>query len=410
MKRTTLGRVGLSAAVVLSLTASACGASNGSSPAGTASGAGPAASTGPSSAATASAGGAPSASNGPSSAATASAGGAPSAPAAGQPLSGSVSGAGSSAQTAAMQAWVAGFQSSNPNVTVNYDSVGSGSGVSQFTSGGVDFAGSDKALTTAELATGKTRCKSAALDIPTYVSPIAIVYNLPGVKDLQLAPKTSAGIFAGKITTWNDPAIKADNPNANLPSTKITPVHRSDKSGTTNNFTDYLSKTAPSQWTGGATEVWPVSGGEAAKGTSGVVAAIKQGNGAIGYADDSQAGGLSKAKVKVGNTYVAPSANGAAATLADSKPVSGRPNGDLSIAINRTTAAAGAYPVLLVSYEIFCTTYSDAAKGGLVKGLLTYIVSSAGQQAAAKSAGSAPLPSSLATQAKASVDMIGSAG
>ena len=228
-----------------------------------------------------------------------------------------------------------------------------------------------------------------------------------GVKDLQLSPKTAAGIFRGKITTWNDPAIKADNPNATLPSTKITPVHRSDKSGTTNNFTDYLNQAAPDVWTDKAAEDWPVSGGESAKGTSGVVQAVGGGEGTIGYADDSQAGSLGKAKVKVGNGYSGPTADGAAKTLESSQPVTGRPDGDLAINIDRTPKAAGAYPVLLVSYEIFCTTYADAGNGNLVKGLLNYIVSPEGQQAAAKNAGSAPLPSSLVDKAKTSIAMIG---
>ncbi len=326
--------------------------------------------------------------------------------ASGSALSGNLNGAGSSAQSAAMAAWIAGFQQSNPSAQVNYDAVGSGAGVEQFLGGGVAFAGSDKALTDEQLTAGQSKCGSPALDIPTYVSPIAIVYNLPGVDDLQLSPATAAGIFAGTITSWNDAKIKADNPKAKLPSTKITPVHRSDKSGTTNNFTDYLSKSASDVWTGGATEVWPINGGESAKGTSGVVAVIKQGEGTVGYADDSQAGDLSKAKVKVGSGYSGPSAEGAAKTLSDSQKVSGRPDGDLTIDINRTTSADGAYPVLLVSYEIFCTKYTDASQGKLVKGLLSYIVSTDGQQAAAKAAGSAPLPSELAGQAKSSIDKV----
>lgn len=364
MKRTTLGRVFLPMTVVLTLSLSACGAKNENS----------------------------SASASPSS---------------GPSVSGTLNGSGSSAQSAAMAAWIAGLQKTDSGVQVNYDAVGSGAGVEAFTNGGVAFAGSDKALDDVQIKAGQKRCNSSALDIPTYVSPIAIVYNLPAVKDLQLSPATSAGIFAGTITMWNDTKIKADNPGATLPSTKITPVHRSDKSGTTNNFTDYLSKTAPDVWTGGAAEVWPVSGGESASGTSGVVAVIKQGAGTIGYADDSQSGGLQKAKVKVGSGFSAPSADGAAKALTDSQKVTGRPDGDITIDINRKTTVSGAYPVVLVSYEVFCTTYSDADQGNLVKALLTYIVSSDGQNAAASAAGSAPLPDALATEAKASIDKIG---
>ncbi len=368
MKRLALSRVAFPAAMVLSIGLSACGAANEAPPPGT-SGSGSSGST----------------------------------------LSGTINGAGSSAQSAAMAAWIAGFQTTNPSAQVNYDAVGSGSGVEQFLNGGVAFAGSDKALSDDQLTVGAKRCAGGtALDIPTYVSPIAVAYNLPGVDDLQLSPATAAGIFAGTITTWNNAKIKADNPDASLPSTKITPVHRSDKSGTTNNFTDYLSKTAPGVWAGGATEEWPISGGESAKGTSGVVAVLKEGEGAIGYADDSQTVGLQKAKIKVGSSYVGPSAAGAAKTLDDSQKVSGRPDGDLMIDINRQTGADGAYPVLLVSYEIFCTTYSDASQADLVKGLLTSIVSSDGQSSGAEAAGSAALPDSLASQAKSSIDMIAS--
>ncbi|MBA8796200.1 phosphate transport system substrate-binding protein [Friedmanniella endophytica] len=322
-------------------------------------------------------------------------------------LSGSINGAGSSAQSAAMTAWIAGFQQANSGAQVNYDAVGSGAGVEQFTNKGVAFAGSDKYLTSDQLTAANAACAGgAALDIPTYVSPIAVAYNLKGVDDLQLSPTTLAGIFAGTITSWDDAAIKADNPKADLPSTKITPVHRSDKSGTTNNFTDYLNKTAPETWTSAATETWPINGGESAKGTSGVVAVLKGGDGTIGYADESQVSGLQTAKVKVGSSWNGPTADGAAKALTDSKAVSGRPDGDLVFDVNRTTTADGAYPVLLVSYEIFCTKYANADQAKLVKGLLTYIVSSEGQQAAAKAAGSAPLPSEIASKAKESVDKI----
>lgn len=393
MKRSTLVRSAIPATLAVSLGLAGCSASN--EPSG---GTSPSAanSVAPSTAESA----AGEASSAPAGDSSASAGGS-------TDLSGTLQGAGSSAQTAAMQAWAAGFQAANSGVTVQYAPVGSGAGVSKFLAGAVTFAGSDKFLTADQLASAQKQCASPALDIPTYVSPIAIVYNLPGVKDLQLSPKTVAGIFRGTITTWNDPAIKADNPDAKLPSTKVTPVHRSDKSGTTNNFTDYLNQAAPDVWTDKAAEVWPVSGGESAKGTSGVVQAVGGGEGTIGYADDSQAGSLGKAKVKVGNGYSGPTADGAAKTLDSSQPVTGRPDGDLAINVDRTPKADGAYPVLLVSYEIFCTKYADASNGNLVKGLLNYIVSPEGQQAAAKNAGSAPLPSSLVDKAKASIAMIG---
>ena len=380
------------AAIIASLGLAACGASNETStPSPSASAAAPvvSASTGTSAAPT-----------------TSSAGTAPSASTGGA-LSGTLKGSGSSAQTAAMTAWIAGFQTANSGTTVNYDPVGSGGGVTAFLAGSADYAGSDAYLKTDELTESKKVCGTGgAIDIPVYISPIAIIYNLPSVKTLKLDPATVAGIFLGKITKWDDPAIKALNAGETLPSSAITPVHRSDKSGTTKNFTDYLHQTAPSVWTAAADEVWPTSGGESGTGTSGLVAAVKGGSGTIGYADASQAGDLGKAAIKVGSTYNAPTAAGAAAAIDASTPTAGRPAGDLAIDVNRKATAAGAYPLVLLSYDIACTKYSDAAKGALVKGLFTYIVSSAGQKAAASSAGSAPLSASLTTKAAASVAMI----
>jgi len=402
VKRSTLGRYAVPSAVVLSLGLSACGASNETPPAG-----GSTASAAPTSG--------PTTSDPATSAAVTS--GATTSPStggggtAGGPLSGTIAGVGSSAQQAAITAWIAGFGAANPNANVTYDAQGSGAGRKQFLAGGADFAGSDAYLKDTELATGKTRCAGgSAIDIPTYVSPIAIVYNLPGVSDLKLSPATAAGIFFGMIKTWNDPKIAADNPGAKLPSTAISPVHRSDDSGTTQNFTEYLSSAAPAVWTAKPAQSWPVKSGEAAAQTSGMVAAVKAGAGSIGYADESQAGALGKAQIKVGSAFVTPSADGAAKALAASKPMSGRPTGDLAIAIDRKTTAAGAYPVMLVSYDVACTKYSDATKGNLVKGFLNYAVSSEGQQAAAKNAGSAPLPASLAAQAKTSIDSITTGG
>jgi phosphate transport system substrate-binding protein len=307
-------------------------------------------------------------------------------------LSGTLNGAGSSAQQAAMQAWTAGFTSRQPGVTVNYDPVGSGGGRDQFLSGGVAFAGSDAALTDDEAKKAASRCGGAGyFELPDYISPIAVVYNLPGVTDLQLSPDTAAKIFTGAITTWNDPAITADNPKAKLPGTTITPVHRSDDSGTTKNFTDWLHQTAPGVWTDEAGGTWPLSGGEAGAQTSGMVAAVKAGAGAIGYADESQAAGLGVARIKVGNHYVAPSAQGAAKVVGTSKQVDGRGHYDHALTINRTTTDSSEYPLVLVSYHIGCLQYADKSTADLVKAFFTYVVSADGQQTAAESAGSAPI-------------------
>jgi phosphate transport system substrate-binding protein len=322
-------------------------------------------------------------------------------------LTGSLSGAGSSAQQAAMQGWKAGFSQQQPGVTVNYDPVGSGGGRTQFLSGGVDFAGSDSALSDAEAAQAQSRCGSAGyFELPNYISAIAVVYNLPDVKNLQFSPETLAKVFAGQVTTWNDPAIAADNPGVTLPSTKIAPVHRADKSGTTSNFTDYLNKTASSVWTNAGSDTWPLQGGEAANQTSGMISSVKAGAGAIGYADESQAAGLGIAKVKVGSSYVAPSSE-AAAELASSSPgVSGRAATDLAVKLNRTTTDSTEYPLVLVSYHIGCVQPKDAATGAVLKAFESYVVSSAGQQAAAKAAGSAPISDSQRQKSQQVVDQI----
>ena len=322
-------------------------------------------------------------------------------------LSGDLSGAGSSAQEKAQEAWATGFQGTNSGVTVNYDPVGSGDGRKQFIAKGVSFAGSDSYLSDdeGELSAAKTRCAGQdPIEVPAYVSPIAVIYNLDGVKDLQLSAKTIAGIFDNKITKWDDAAIKAENPDATLPSTAITPVHRSDDSGTTKNFTDYLNK-ASGAWKYDAADAFPTKG-EAAEGTSGVVSAVSGGKGTIGYADESQAGDLGQVKVKVGDTYAAPSPEGAAKVVAISPAAKDRADVDMAIDIDRTTTEAGAYPIVLTSYLIACQKYDDANEGKLVKAYLTYALSSEGQAAAAKNAGSAELDSAVADKAKTIVEKI----
>lgn len=324
-------------------------------------------------------------------------------------LSGTLSGAGASSQESAMEAWRAGFQSQNPDVTVNYDPAGSGAGREQFLAGGVAFAGSDAALKDEELATSQEICgPDGAIDIPVYVSPIAVAFNLPGVDSLNLAPATIAGIFSGQITTWNDEAIAADNPDVELPDTAITPVHRSDDSGTTENFTEYLAATAPDAWTWEADGVFPedVTGGESAQGTSGVVQAVQNAEGAVTYADASKVGELATASIKVGEEWVPFSPEAAAATVDASPRVEGRHEHDIAVEIDRTTTEAGVYPLVLVSYGIACLNYSDAEQGELVKGFLSYIVSAEGQQAAADAAGSAPLSEGIATDAQAAIEAI----
>ena len=324
-------------------------------------------------------------------------------------LSGDLNGAGASSQEKAQGAWATGFQGLNDgNVTVNYDPVGSGDGRTNFIEGGVSFAGSDSYLTDdeGELSAAKERCGGEdPIEVPAYVSPIAVAFNLEGVDSLNMSADTIAQIFDGKITKWNDPAIAEENPDADLPGTTITPVHRSDDSGTTKNFTDYLGK-ASSSWSYEAEDAFPVKGGEAAEGTSGVISAVSGGDGTIGYADESQVGDLSVVSVKVGEEYVAPSAEGAAKVVETSPAAEGRADVDMAVDIDRTTTEPGAYPVVLLSYLIACQTYEDQAEADLVKGYLSYIVSDEGQAAASEEAGSAPLSASVAEKAQSIVDAI----
>jgi len=325
-----------------------------------------------------------------------------------KPVSGTLVGSGATSQAAAMQAWTVGFQETNPDATVQYDPVGSGGGRTAFLSGGADFAGSDAALNDEDFEKSKERCgDDGAIDLPHYISPIAIAYNLPGVDGLKLTPATTAGIFAGKITKWDDAAIKADNSGVELPDTAINPVHRSDESGTTQNFTDYLHATAPDVWSEEAAQAWPDSfGGEGAQGTSGVVAAIGAGEGSVGYADASQVGELGVAQIKVGSAFVELSAEAAAKAVEVSDKTPGRSQYDVSFKLNRTTTEAGVYPITLVSYHIVCLKYGDQAKADLVKAFMGYVGSSGGQEAAAKAAGSAPMTAELMKQVVTSVEQI----
>ncbi|MCV2490356.1 phosphate ABC transporter substrate-binding protein PstS [Geodermatophilus sp. YIM 151500] len=322
-------------------------------------------------------------------------------------VSGTLVGAGASSQEAAMQGWRAGYTEVQPGVTVNYDPVGSGGGREQFLAGGTDFAGSDAPLDEEELAQAEERCGSAGVfELPNYISPIAVAYNLQGVDALNLSPVTLAGIFAQQITSWNDPAIAADNPDVQLPDLPITPVNRSDESGTTENFAEYLATVAPDVWTYEVSGDWPVPGGEAAQGTSGVVSAIGAGEGTIGYADLSQVEGLGVASVGVGPEFVAPTAEAAAAVVENSETLEGRGEYDFAIELARDTAESGNYPIVLISYHIGCIEYADQETATLVQDFMGYVVSADGQEAAAEAAGSAPISDTLRGQAQRAIDAI----
>jgi phosphate transport system substrate-binding protein len=323
-------------------------------------------------------------------------------------LSGTLVGAGASSQGSAQEAWIAAFQTANPGVNITYDPSGSGAGRETFIAGGSAWAGSDSALSDDELAGTFGACVDGATawDIPTYISPIAIIFNVDGVDDLNLDAETLARIFTGDITTWNDPAIAALNEGTALPDATVTAVHRSDDSGTTKNFSDYLNKLVPEIWDQKPADPFPYQAGEGAQGTSGVVDAVTNGVNTIGYADASKAGSLGVAKIKVGDEFVAYSPQAAAAVVAESPLVEGRDANDIAFSLNRNTTDPTHYPLVLVSYSIVCSEYQDAAQGELVKAYISYITSAEGQQVAAASAGAAPLSADLSAKVATALEAV----
>jgi len=328
------------------------------------------------------------------------------------PISGNFQGAGASSQQSAVEAWIAGFQGANPDAKIAYNPSGSGAGVQTFLTGATAWAGSDKALADDEVEQSKSVCADGtAFDVPVYVSPIAVIFNLKGVSDagkhINMDADTIAKIFDGKITKWNDPAIADQNKDLTLPDTAITVVHRSDKSGTTQNFVSYFKDQAPDSWTYDLSENWPNEVGQGAKGTSGVVSTVKQADGTIGYADFSQVGDLGTVAVKVGDSYNEISAEAGSKVIEDSKQ-DDTVKGDnrIVIKINHATEAKGAYPIVLVSYDIVCPAYKDTKQAEFAKAWLTYVTSDEGQKAAQDAAGTATLPSSLKSEITKSIEAI----
>ncbi len=322
-------------------------------------------------------------------------------------LSGQISASGASSQASAMTAWIAGYQDVQPDVTFLYDAIGSGGGRENLISGASPYIGSDAVLDEEEREAVTQTCgENGALHFPLYIAPIAIPYNLPGVDSLNLAPDTLAQIFDQQITTWDDPAIAEDNPDVELPDTEITAVNRSDESGTTENFLEYLTAAAPDSWSYEPSGDWPVSGGEAAAQTTGVIEVVGSTEGAIGYADASAVGNLSTAAIGVGDEFVEYSAEAAAAVVENSEPIDTGVEGDIALELARDTTESGNYPIVLVSYHIACSSYDDANTADIVKDFVTYVSSEEGQQVAAEAAGSAPISENLRTRVLESVELI----
>jgi phosphate transport system substrate-binding protein len=308
-----------------------------------------------------------------------------------------INGAGSTLAAPIYQQW--GSTLSSQGLTVNFNPVGSGAGIASLQAGTVDFAGSDPALKPSE----QKAAKGPVAQFPVAFGAITVSYNLPGVKSgVKLDGATIADIFLGKIKAWNDPAIKALNPGASLPSTAITVIHRSDSSGTSAGFTTFLAAYSPtwkSQVGAGKDVKWPIGTGAAKN--AGVAAAIKQTAGAIGYVEQAYAlqNGFTFASVKnKSGAFILPSI---LATSAAAAGVKVPPN----LAISTIDSPGPtAYPIVsqtfLMAYVDMCKAGVSQATASGVKKFLTYALS-AGQKTLGSGANQlpyAPLPASLAAK------------
>jgi len=316
-------------------------------------------------------------------------------------VSGTIKAAGSTFQTNFQQTAISAFKSADPNVTVDYDPVGSGTGRADLYANTVLFAGSDSPVPSKEVS--KVPAGKTILYFPVQIGPIAMAYNLPNVTGLKLDATVLAGIFQGTIKTWDDPAIKALNPGTSLPSTTITLAVRSDSSGTTQNFSQYLVDAAGSAWKLGtsSTITWP-STAHAGDGGSAVAQIVKSTTGAIGYVDFSTAtaAGLQAAQIKnSAGDYVAPSS--ASATAAASHVT---PKADLTFAAADEPGATS-YPITYQSWDLVYSVQPNATDVALLKAYLGYLLSSAGQ-ALLTPLNLSPLPSSIDSAAVAQLSMI----
>ena len=291
------------------------------------------------------------------------------------------------------------FAKTNSDITVNYAGGGSGQGKSDLQAKNVDFAGTDSLPKDVDLPKYQG---GDLLYFPTVAAPITISYKLDGVKDLKLSDKTLAKIFALKITKWDDAAIAKDNPDATLPSTAITVVHRADGSGTTSNFTKFLDAVDPTDWTLGTSDTvdW-ASGTQAGTGNPGVAQTVQQTEGAIGYVDlaDAKKSELSLALIenKTG-AFVAPTLEGAAAAVKSSKI-----NANLTYdPIN--APGADAYPITSPTWILVYTTQTDKLQGDALKTFLQFVYDKGEALAAANDY--AALPADLVTQATAQLAQI----
>ncbi|WP_030059631.1 MULTISPECIES: phosphate ABC transporter substrate-binding protein PstS [Streptomyces] len=315
---------------------------------------------------------------------------------------GSLIAAGSTAQGTAIDVWKTNFGAACSGTTINYQGVGSGAGIQQFTQGKVQFAGSDSALKPAEVEATKAVCTGGqGIDLPMAGGLISLVFNVEGVDSLVLDGPTAAKIFDSQITKWNDPAIVALNPSAKLPDADIQSFHRSDDSGTTDNLTKYFAAASQGAWSYPSSKTWAAKGGQSANGSAGVAAQVKQVKNSISYVElaYAQTNSLKSAAINTGASKpVEATAANAANTFAKAQ-IAGT-GSDLALKLDYATKDEGSYPLVLVTYEIVCDKGNKAETLDTLKSFLTYTASDAGQKAAGDK-GYVPLPNELTTKVNA---------
>jgi phosphate transport system substrate-binding protein len=303
-----------------------------------------------------------------------------------------LNGAGATFPNIIYQDWILSYNKAHPEVQLNYQSIGSGGGIRQFSEGTVDFGGSDAPMSDSAIAA----IQGNVLHIPTVLGAIVITYNLPGVtQQLKFTPEAIADIYLGKITKWNDARLASANAGVSLPATDVVVVHRSDGSGTSFGFTDYLSKVSPewAQKVGKGTSVnWPV--GLGGKGNEGVAATVNQTPGGIGYVELGYATSNKMAFGQVRNSagkFVAPTLEAVTAAASGALEKLG-PSTDFRVSLTNPDGAE-AYPIATMTWLLLHKTYPDAAKA---KALVQFVwwAETEGQSRAA-SLGYAPLPRQL---------------
>ncbi|WP_329322105.1 phosphate ABC transporter substrate-binding protein PstS [Streptomyces sp. NBC_01262] len=314
---------------------------------------------------------------------------------------GQLLGSGSTAQEIPMTLWRKNYTWACPGVEIAYRPVGSVAGLAQFLREANAFGGSDSPLKPEDVARSRQICESGhGIDLPMLGGPIAIGYNLPGVDGLVLDAPTLARIFDAKITRWNDPAIRKLNPQTSLPSTAITTFHRQDSSGTTQNLNRYLAAAAPGDWPYPDETTWQGNGSQSAQGPDGIAAQVKAISGAIGYfgLPVAVADGIKTVSIATGASRPVPATPQTAAKGIAAATVAGTGK-DLALKLGYGTKAEGAYPIVLVTYEIVCDRGNAPGTLPLLKSFLAYTASKGGQRLLAD-AHYAPLPPAIAAKVR----------